>query len=237
MSENAIHFLLFTAGVLFVLLIYLRMRTRRYYFVRHGETLLNQQHIKQGVEGLLSDLGKTQADEVGAALAPAGIHLIISSPYPRAKETSEIIRKHLHFARIRYSPLLAERKNASALIGKSTKDPEVVRIVDAIDNAYHADDYRYADEENFLDLKARAKKCLRYLAQAQNTEICVVTHHAFLKMLLCYMLYGKDFTATDFVKLSFFNQADNGGITVCEYDPWHKRWTIEGYNERTGDSF
>jgi broad specificity phosphatase PhoE len=226
-----VEYLLAFLAILIILLVYLRMRPRRYYFVRHGQTLLNKAQIKQGEEGGLSEAGKQQAEEVGSALATLPIHLILSSPYVRAKETSAIIKSHLRYARIRYSSLLAERRNPSAVIGKSTRDPEVMRIVDTIDLSYHEDDYRYADEENFLDLKERAKKCLRYLARHQGREICVVTHHAFLKMLLCYMLEGEALSAHDFIKLSFFNPADNGGITVCEYHPWRRRWVTEGYNE------
>lgn len=225
-------FLLLVAAALCVFLLYLRLRPRRFYFVRHGETLLNKQHIKQGAEGGLSEEGKQQAEVVGAALGQVeGLHLIISSPYERAKETSAIIAKHLSHPRIRYSPLLVERRNASEVIGKSTHDPEVERIVDTIDLAYHEDGYRYSDEENFLDMKQRAKKCLRHLGWAQGTAIAVVTHHAFLKMLLCYMLYGKELHIPAFIKLSFFNPSDNGGITVCTYKPWSGKWTIEGYNQ------
>lgn len=225
-------FLLLVAFLLFIFLLYLRLSPRRYYFVRHGETLLNKQHIKQGAEGGLSEGGKQQAEVTGAALGQvSGLHLIVSSPYERAKETSAIIATHLRHPRIRYSPLLVERRNASAVIGKSTHDPEVERIVDTIDLAYHEDDYRYSDEENFLDMKKRARKCLRYLGRQQGTAIAVVTHHAFLKMLLCYMLYGKELHASAFIKLSFFNPSDNGGITVCTYYPLFRRWTIEGYNQ------
>lgn len=208
------------------------MRPREYYFVRHGQTEANKAHIKQGAEGSLSEGGKAQAEEVGIALAQvAGLSLIVSSPYTRARETAAIISKHLKRGRVRTTPLLAERRNPSEVIGKSTHDPAVVRIVDTIDLAYHEDDYRYADEENFLDMKKRGKKCLHYLERHGARETCVVTHHAFLKMLLSYMLYGERLTAHEFIKLSFYNVSDNGGITVCKYEPWKRRWTIEGYNQ------
>ena len=64
-------FLLLVAAALCVFLLYLRLRPRRYYFGRHGETLLNKQHIKQGAEGGLSEEGKQQAEVVGAALGQA----------------------------------------------------------------------------------------------------------------------------------------------------------------------
>jgi broad specificity phosphatase PhoE len=58
-----------------------------------------------------------------------------------------------------------------------------------MDLAYHEDDYRVLDEENFSDLKERARKCLSLFARQGARETVVVTHHVFLKMLVAYMLY------------------------------------------------
>ncbi|MDP2655335.1 MAG: histidine phosphatase family protein [bacterium] len=214
----------------------LLMRPRRFYFVRHGETVLNQQHIRQGEAGELSENGGRQAEVVGAYLKRFSIERIISSTYPRAKETSEIINKHLNVP-ILYSPLLAERRNPKEIIGKSTNDSEVVRIVDQMDNAYHEDEYRFSDEENFIDLKKRARKCLNLLALQGVNETVVVTHHVFLKMLVAYLLYREQLHSADFVKLSFFNYSDNAGITVCEFSPLNifsptRGWRVTSYNEQ-----
>jgi len=208
---------------------------KRFYFVRHGETVLNTKRIKQGAEGGLSELGKRQAETVGARLAPLGIQRILASPYERARETALIINKYLHVP-IFYSPLLSERRNPSEIVGKNRDDPEVIRIIDRIDLSYHDDDYRFSDEENFVDLKKRAKKLLALLSRQGARETCVVTHHAFLKMLLSYMLHRERLHAADYVKLSFFNFSDNGGISVCECRPWQffsrtRGWEVVSYNE------
>ncbi len=214
----------------------LLMRPRRFYFIRHGETILNQQHIRQGEVGGLSENGKRQAEKVGAYLKRFPIERVIASTYPRARETAEIINKHLKVSAI-YSPLLAERKNPSEIIGKSTHDSEVVRIVDQMDNAYNEDEYRFSDEENFIDLKKRARKCLALLARQGAQETVVVTHHVFLKMLIAYLLYRERLHSADFTKLSFFNISDNAGITVCEFHPWRLffqtlGWEVVSYNEQ-----
>lgn len=223
-------------AVLAVFGVILLMRPRRFYFVRHGETLLNEQRIRQGEDGGLSENGKRQAENVGAGLTRFSIERIISSTYPRAKETAEIINKHLR-VQIIYSRLLAERRNPKEIIGKSVNDPEVIRIVDQMDNAYHEDDYRFSDEENFVDLKKRARRCLNLLALQGTDETVVVTHHHFLKMLVAYMLYRENLHSADFVKLSFFNYSDNAGITVCEFHPLRflsstRGWRVISYNEQ-----
>ena len=228
-------FLIFIAGAA-VLIHILFMQPRRFYFIRHGETVLNAEHVRQGEEGGLSESGKRQADEVGKYLKRFPIESIISSTYPRARETAEIINRHLKVPTF-YSPLLVERRNPKEIIGKSTSDPEVIRIVDQIDLAYHEDKYRFSDEENFTDLKRRAKKCAALLARQGTRETAVVTHYIFLKMLLSYLLYRERIHASDYIKLSFFNVSDNAGITVCEFHPWKmfsktRGWSVISFNEQ-----
>jgi len=207
----------------------------RFYFVRHGETIMNAKHIRQGEDGRLSENGRRQAEQVGRVLEPLPITRIIASSYPRAKETALIINEHLNVPII-YSALLGERRNPSEIIGKNRDEPAVAHIIDQMDLAYHEDDYRFSDEENFIDLKKRAKKCLALLSRQGAHETCVVTHHVFLKMLLSYMLHRERLHAADFIKLSFFNTSDNAGITVCEFNPWKifsptRGWEVVSFNQ------
>lgn len=218
-----------------VVLILFLMRPRRFYFVRHGETVLNATHIRQGPEGGLSEKGKLQTRRVGRYLMRFPIVRIIASPYERTRETAEAINQYLKVP-ISYSALFAERRNPSEIIGKRDDDPEVVRIVDQMDRAYHDDAYRYSDEENFEDLKKRARWALLFLSRQNAREVCVVTHSIFLKMLIAYLLYRTRLHAADYVKLSFFNASDNASITVCEFHPWKlfsstRGWEVLSYNE------
>jgi broad specificity phosphatase PhoE len=222
--------------VLFDIFIMVFMQPRRFYFVRHGETILNAKKIRQGEEGGLSEKGQHQAERVGQALKDLHIGRIISSPYERARETTDIINKYLNVP-VSYSPLLVERRNPKEIIGKSTDDPQVREIVDQMDLAYHADDFRVSDEENFMDLKGRAAKCLTFLSHDRAPQTIVVTHHNFLKMLIAYLLYRKQLSAKEFVKLAFFNISDNAGITICEYHPlkrWSRTrgWIVVSYNQQ-----
>ncbi|MDP2665229.1 MAG: histidine phosphatase family protein [bacterium] len=226
-------------AALVVIFVVFRMRPRRFYIVRHGETLMNAQHIKQGADGALSERGRRQAEKVGVYLKRFPIQRILSSPYPRAQETAGIINAHLKMP-IMYSPLLVERRNPSEIIGKDRDDPEVKKIVDQMDLAYHNDNYRFSDEENFMDLKKRARKCINLLARQGARDMCVVTHHVFLKMFIANLLYRNRLHAADFAKLSFFNISDNAGITICEFHPWKfwnatRGWEVISYNEQAMD--
>ena len=205
------------------------------YFVRHGETVLNAAGIRQGAEGGLTATGIEQAHET-AKRFPKDIgkpEVLISSPYERTKQTATIIGQELRMP-IEYSDLLVERRNPSEIIGHRGDEPAVAAIVDRIDKGYHEDNLRFSDEENFTDLKARAKKLLAYVLTRKEKRIIMVTHGIFLKMVVAYMLYGEKLTASEYNKLSYFNPMDNASMTICSYQShWFKKneWKILVWND------
>jgi broad specificity phosphatase PhoE len=211
------------------------MSKKLIYFVRHGQTVMNAQGIKQGPEGSLSEKGKHQALETAKKFPKhkGRAEIIISSPYVRAKETAEIIAAELSLP-IVYCDFLVERKNPSEVIGRPVDDREVRNIVDRIENSFHDDAWRYSDEENFTDLKDRCQKLVRYLKSRPENKIIVVTHRAFLKIALAYMLRGEELTASALNTISFFNQLDNAGISLVQYIPhWFKKdeWKLLVFND------
>ncbi len=225
------------------------MSIHLFYFVRHGQSILNARGIRQGSEGQLSEKGVEQAHITGERLAEEQLatgkrmDVILASPYDRTRETAEIIALHLHAKRpVEIVELLHERRNPSAIIGKKADDPEISRIIDMMDRSYHSDEYRFSDEENFTDLRDRAKACLEFLEKRSEKRIVVVTHGIFLKMLIAYMMYRDELTAQGYNKLSFLNPSNNAGITVCACDtgPFgirllapsrEKRWQLVAWDE------
>lgn len=192
------------------------MSTKIIYFVRHGQTILNAKGIRQGAEGSLTDKGREQA-LITAKKFPkhkGKPQVILVSPFQRTRETADIISKELDISRIKVVDLLKERRNPSEIIGHSRDEIAVRRIVDRIDNGFHDDDLRYSDEENFTDLRDRAKKLLRYLSHRHEQRIIAVTHSIFLKMIACYVLLGKKLTASEYNKLSYLNPIENAGLTI-----------------------
>jgi probable phosphoglycerate mutase len=211
------------------------MATKIIYFVRHGQTENNLQNIKQGTEGSLTEKGRAQALATAQRFPKHKGHpqIIIASPYQRTRETAEIIAAELHL-KIKYTDLLVERKNPSEVIGHWGGDPKIKNIMDHMDRSYHPDNLRISDEENFIDLKKRAKKLLRYIRHRRQSRIIMVTHSNFLKLLVSYMLYGDKLTATEYSKLSFFNPIDNASMAICTYTShWFKKdeWKVLVWND------
>ena len=205
------------------------------YFVRHGQTVLNAANVRQGSTGPLSDKGRAQALAT-AKRFPKGKgrpQIIIASPFERTRETAAIISNELNL-KVRYCDLLVERRNPTEIIGHWAGEPEVRKIVDMIDNSYHSDDFRYSDEENFADMKTRAKKLLRYIKHRWQKRIIMVTHKIFLKMVISYMLYGEKLTASQYNSLSFFNPIDNASMAICTYTShWFRKgkWELLVWND------
>ncbi len=211
------------------------MGTKIIYFVRHGETENNAKGIRQGSEGGLSERGREQALATAKRFPKhkGRPQVIISSPYQRTKETAEIIAKELGM-KVKYSDLLVERRNPTEIIGHSGGEREVRAIIDRIDKSYHADDLRVSDEENFTDLKARARKLLKFIRWRSEKRIIMVTHGIFLKMMASYMLYGEKLTASQYNNLSYFNPVNNASMAICSYTThWFKRneWKILVWND------
>lgn len=211
------------------------MATKLIYFVRHGETEFNAKNIRQGPEGSLSEKGREQALATAKRFPKnkGRPQIIIASPYERTRETAEIIAKELKM-KVKYLDLLVERRNPSEVIGHEGGEREVREIIDRIDKSYHPDNLRISDEENFIDLKKRAKKLLSYIRWRREKRIIMVTHGIFLKMVASYMLYGDKLTASEYNNLSYFNPIDNAGMAICSYTHhWFKKneWKILVWND------
>ena len=211
------------------------MGVKLIYFVRHGETESNALDLRQGPEGCLTEKGRGQALATAKRFPKhkGRPQVIISSPYERTRETAEIIGEELKMP-VEYCDLLVERKNPSEIVGHSGTEREVREIVGRIDQSFHEDNLRYSDEENFVDLKERAKKLLRYIKGRSEKRIIMVTHGIFLKMVVSYMLLGDKLTASEYNNLSYLNPMNNAGIAICSHKGhWFKKdeWKLIIWND------
>ncbi len=226
--DVSIHVIIAIALLLISLRLSSLFRKKYIYFVRHGETILNAARIRQDDKGFLSEAGIMQAKSVGLRMAQMHIQHMYVSPFERTVQTADIMNTYIQVP-ITYTALLAERKNPSQIVGKSYDDLEVKQITDQMDLAYHDPHFRITDEENFSDMKLRAKKLLRYLAFRPYVRIVCVTHSIFLRMVLGYMQDGENLDVPTYVKLAFLHTVNNAGITLVTYNPWRMIIGKSGY--------
>ncbi len=197
---------------------------KRIYFVRHGESEGNNGPIRQTAGASLIEKGVEQAKNVAKRCASIPTQLIITSTMTRAKETADYI---LGIAPqlIEYSDLFVERRRTSLELGKPKDDPQALEAEQMIKQNFALPGYRYLDEENFDDLKQRAKNALVFLANRTEESILVVTHGFFMRVILAYAVFGEELTATECQKFLRSFHMENTGITVLGYDetfinPW-----------------
>jgi probable phosphoglycerate mutase len=200
------------------------------YFVRHAQSSFNALDLlHQYSEGELSEFGIHQAEFVANRFSSIPIDLILSSPFERAKATATIIKAVIQKP-IKYTKLLAEFRGPSEIEGLHKEDPEVKRVMQLMHEHRHEADWKYSDEENFVELRGRANKVTKYLEEQRTENILCVTHGLFLRAILAVMMFGADVTLDELLKFMRFVRVNNTGITVCEQLP-SGHWRLVTLND------
>lgn len=188
----------------------------RIYIIRHGVTELNAGNIRQSKDGYLSEEGIQQARALSDKLSELTIDAIFSSPYPRARQTADIISARVKGLQVQESEYLSEVRLPSEVVGKPKDDPESVRIVDAVQDHYGDGSWRYSDEETFDDFVQRAHLVLDYISKTAFQNVVVVSHERFIRVLVGVVLLGRSFTPEVFKETRRHLYVSNTGITICE---------------------
>ncbi len=221
------------------------MFVKYYYLVRHGETIMNKEHKRQGEMGLLSPFGVEEVREVAKRLLNIKIDKMFVSPFERTRETGGIINSYLKLKdeQIIIAPLIAERRNPTNIVGKSYDDPVAKAFVDTMDESLHDPDLRISDEENFQDLKNRALSAQEYLIKNGEKYNLCITHGIFLKMFLGTLVYGEGLTVKQYAEITFYNAAHNAAITLIKYNYLKKyfgpiqRWWNNFLDDKNEESY
>lgn len=190
---------------------------KKIYFVRHGESEGNKGSTHQDQFTSLSENGRKQAVFIANRCAKFSIEIIISSSLNRAKETAEIIASRTGKP-LEISDLFIEQRRPTEQIGKPRDDAEVLRVEKIIRENFHIKNFRFSDEENFDDLKARAGQCLNFLQNRQEENILVVTHNYFIRTLAARAVFGEKLTGYECEQFFRVFRMENTGITVLEFD-------------------
>ncbi len=198
------------------------------YFVRHGEGEHNVRKLFSAPEFSLTEKGRKQAEVAAERIRSLPIEIIISSPYVRTKQTADIINRYLK-KEIIFSDLVGEIIRPTEIAGKVQHDPEIAKIKQLMDENFSNLNWHYSDEENFYDLKNRAKKFIKYLEGFKQNHILVVSHIHFIRMAVLVMLFGMDITAEIFLKAMKVMRMETSGLTICEKD--EKDWKLITWND------
>lgn len=200
------------------------------YFVRHGQSESNVDGIIRGRDTKLTEKGRAQAHAVGERFTKVKLDAIITSPFTRAADTAAIIAEHLNLVP-EQNDLFGEWLDSSHLIGLHRDHPLAKEGDELITSMAHDHHFRRGDEETFAELVARADLALRSLEAHSAERICVVTHGAFLIILLGVMIFGTEFKKKEFGPMFWGFQHSNTGITYAiRTEP---RWEIMTWNDQS----
>ncbi|MEX0597425.1 MAG: histidine phosphatase family protein [Candidatus Paceibacterota bacterium] len=202
------------------------------YFVRHGESEGNQARLYQSSGTSLSETGHNQAKLIADRFYNIEVETIVTSNYIRAKQTTGYIAE-VTGKDIIENQLFRERKRPSIQENQSKENPELIAIDKQIEDNWGNLDWKHSDEENFADLRQRAKECFEYLENMTEDNIVVVTHKNFLHCLLWYCLFGYDVTARDSKTIVNNFIMSNTGIVWMQYDEIYKFWKVVTWNDHS----
>lgn len=206
---------------------------KKLYLVRHAESEGNIGTVQQGPSTPLSEKGTQQTTSIAERFNNIDVDCIISSPQTRAKMTAEAIGAVVG-KDIKYSDLLIERKKPTAIIGMDRSNPEFDEIENSIRDNFHDLNWKHSDEENFLDLKARAIELLKYAESMEGDNLLMVTHGVFMAMLAAYAMFGDELTSQEFWAIFVGTEHKNTGITILKESKFKDepaRWKLLTWND------
>ncbi|KNH22493.1 histidine phosphatase [Arthrobacter sp. ZBG10] len=176
--------------------------------VRHGQTDWNAERRLQGATDIpLNDVGRGQARDAAAVLAPYEWDAVVSSPLSRAAETADLIAAGLGLTVSRRVPELTERSFGPAEGMQAGPELEALRIPGG---------FRGAESED--EAATRGLAALEALAdEFRGQRVLVVTHGTLLRVSL-----GRATGRT-------LASVDNAALNLAHHHAVHG-WELEFFN-------
>jgi len=148
------------------------------YVARHAETNYNVLGLcndSPKVDVYLTDKGIEQAELLAESLKGAKFELIITSEFPRTKETARIVNQHHN------APTTEDSRINDVLTGFEGKLASEFR--EARRSAENRWTVRLNGGESFEDEKLRVIAFLQDLKHRSETSVLVVTHQAIARII------------------------------------------------------
>lgn len=154
------------------------MSLMKVYVARHAETnynLLGLCNDSPDVNVYLTNKGIEQGKILAMTLKSMDFDLIITSAFPRTKETAKILNKYHNV------PTIADSRLNDVLTGFEGKPVKDFRA--ARQNAENQWTVRLNGGESFEDEKARVRSFLNDLQKRSEKCVLVVTHQAIARLI------------------------------------------------------
>lgn len=186
------------------------------YFVRHGqsEANLNKRFAGQS-DAKLTDLGRTQAEQVRPILAGIPFDKVYSSDLSRAYDTQTIALPGYEAEKLSQ----IREIDVGNLVGKSIA--AIAALHGGVSPTARTGDYTPFGGENWQMMDVRIGAFLKMLEQQPYENVAVFAHRGVLMSALRNVLETSAFPAG-----AIF--CDNCAVNVLEYDG--KKWSVLALN-------
>ena len=176
------------------------------YFVRHGESEANTQHVISNRESPfgLTKIGKQQAKTLAESLKDIPITKIYSSPILRARQTAKIVSQTFNVS-YQITEALCEY-DCGILEGKSDDISWMLHRKYSNDWILH-NDFQSKPEggENFIDIQNRFMPFIESLKHQNDEHILLIGHGGLFQLMLPLILTNID---NDFVSSHSIGHTD-----------------------------
>jgi broad specificity phosphatase PhoE len=202
------------------------------FLIRHGVTNEASANKRQFPESPLSEEGIKQARAAAKRLLKEPIEVVLSSHWPRAKETAEIITSEIDKP-LEILPGIYEKETNPILHGVSINDPLHLEHDEKLKENFGNLDWKFRDEgESMREVLQRTSKFRDLLIEAYSTkDVAVVSHWGFIRSFITTAILGDEYGDKDALNLLMALRISNTGITLMEYYPESKLWEIRYLND------
>ncbi len=191
-----------------------------FYIFRHGECPLNVTgHIQgQSIDGELTERGRQQAGRVGQKLKNRRIEIIVSSPMKRARQTADIVARHIG------CPIIFDERFIEVNMGiaEGMHTSEIERRYGTLYQKWRNckledTQTRFDGGETKAEVRARIFEALNeYVSETRYINIAVSAHGIIISQIL--LALG--------IELS---DIPNGTVMQLAYK--NSRWQFQGFLE------
>ena len=163
------------------------------YFIRHGESEANVQHVISNLESPyeLTETGKQQAQALAKSLRDIQLTAIYSSPVLRARQTADIVSQSFN---VTYQITEALREyDCGNLEGKSDDISWMLHRKYSNDWILHnAPLSKPEGGENFVDIQNRFLPFIESLKQSMSEHTLLIGHSGLFQLMLPLVLTNID---------------------------------------------
>lgn len=205
------------------------MSIKKVYFVRHGETVGNVGKHFQFSDTPLSEVGHKGAQAVAERFRHIQVDDLIASPFIRAQQTaqyiSEIIQKPVTTFEACHECL-----QALHIRGKKFESPEGQDYLQNYREKFSDPLWKPDGAENFFDIIQRVTVTVQMLENHEKENIVIVSHGAFIKSIVAYLLLDKNHNVKSNVAVAFnLKTMSNVGITEFTFE--EGKWRLFTWND------